>query len=341
MSRKYAREDEREAEGEDDGTGAGDVFETIRQRCREVVRRARSVRIDDAGLEALATRLADRPWPEEDLDPAHHFRGSEADTLAFVIALDAINFGSGWFPALRKRQGLSGYRTIATACKERFEREGAWSGETLRATTVDSMAGMLDQDIDDPEVAELMALYAKAWRDLGAWLGHRHADRFESVVESAAGSAARLVRSLAEMTLYRDVARYEELEVPFYKRAQITVADLARAFGPASGPRFEDLDSLTLFADNLVPHVLRCEGMLVYDTGLAARIDGEELIGFGSPEEVEIRASAVEAVERLTIALADRGRPTTARALDGLLWNAGQAPAIKARPRHRTRCTYY
>ena len=337
MSREHDREDTRG----DEETGADDVFETIRRSCRAVVQRARRVRIEDAGLEAFAARLVDLPWPEEDLDPAHHFQGSESETLAFVIALDAINFGSGWFPALRKRQGLSGYRTIATACKERFEREGAWSGETLRATTVESMAGMLDQDIDDPEVAELMALYAKAWRDLGSWLRHRHADRFEAVVESAAGSAARLVRSLAEMTLYRDVARYEELEVPFYKRAQITAADLARAFGPGSGYRFEDLDSLTLFADNLVPHALRCEGVLVYDAKLADRIDGEKLIDFGSPEEVEIRASAVEAVERLTTALADRGRPTTAHALDGLLWNAGQAPAIKARPRHRTRCPYY
>lgn len=338
MSRKHERRDD---ERDDEAVDIDDVFDSIRRSCREVVRRARAVRVDDAGLDAFATRLADRSWPEDDLDPAHHFRGSEADTLAFVIALDAINFGSGWFPALRKRQGLSGYRTIATACKERFEREGAWSGESLRATTVESMAGMLDQDILDPEVAELMALYAKAWRDLGEWLRDRHADRFESVVGSAEGSAARLVRSLAEMTLYRDVARYEELEVPFYKRAQITVADLARAFDPGAGPGFEDLDSLTLFADNLVPHVLRCEGVLVYDAKLAARIDGEELIEFGSPEEVEIRAGAVEAVERLTAALADRGRPTTAHALDGLLWNAGQAPAIKARPRHRTRCPYY
>ena len=337
MSREHEKDHGREA-GE---TVADDVFEAIRRSCGEVARRARTVRIDDAGLEAFATRLAARPWSGQDLDPAHHFRGSEAETLAFVIALDAINFGSGWFPALRKRQGLSGYRTIATACKERFEREGVWSGETLRATTVESMAAMLDQDIHDSEVAELMALYAKAWRDLGSWLRNRHADRFESVVESAAGSAAQLVRSLAEMTLYRDVVRYEELEVPFYKRAQITVADLARAFDPGAGPRFEDLDSLTLFADNLVPHVLRCEGVLAYDATLAARIDGEQLVDFGSPEEVEIRASAVEAVERLTIALADRDRPTTAHALDGLLWNAGQAPAIKARPRHRTRCPYY
>ena len=50
---------------------------------------------------------------------------------------------------------------------------------------------------------------------------------------------------------------------------------------------------------------------------------------------------AVEAVERLVAALGERGRPTSAHVLDGLLWNAGQAPEIKATPRHRARCVYY
>ena len=164
---------------------------------------------------------------------------------------------------------------------------------------------------------------------------------FASVVESADASAARLVASLAEMPLYRDVARYDELEVPFYKRAQITVADLDRAFDGESWGRFDDLDRLTLFADNLVPHVLRCHGVLVYAEALAQRIERGSLLEIGSKQEVEIRALAIEAVERLLVALAERGRSSSAHALDGLLWNAGQAAEIKARPRHRTRCPYY
>ncbi|MBW2498495.1 MAG: hypothetical protein JRF61_14570 [Deltaproteobacteria bacterium] len=317
------------------------VFERIRHACREVARRARFVWIDEEGLEALASRLAQEPWPEEDLDPAHHLRGEESGKLAFVIALDAINFGSGWFPVLRKQGGLSGYRTVATACRRHFEAEGAWSAARLRETTTGAMATLLGQDTSDPEVEELMALYARAWRDLGEWLGARHGDRFESVVESARHSAARLVEALVEMPLYRDVSRYDELEVPFYKRAQITVADLHRAFGSGPLGRFDDLDELTLFADNLVPHVLRCEGVLDLDPELASRIDREELLEVGSAPEVEIRAVAVEAVERLVASLGRRGRPTTAAVLDGLLWNAGQAPRVKARPRHRARCVYY
>jgi hypothetical protein len=317
------------------------LFDQIRSRCAEVTRRAQHVRIDDRGLQAFAERLASESWPEDDLDPAHFFVGDDSETLAFVITLDAINFGSGWFPVLRKREHMSGYRTIATACRERFEAQGSWTGEALRSATPEAMAELLGQDVSDPEVAELMGLYARAWRDLGIWLASEYGDRFEAVVERANGSAERLASSLAMMPLYRDVSPYGELDIPLYKRAQITAADLHRAFGDGRFGRFDDLASLTLFADNLVPHVLRYGGVLVYADSLANRIDAAELIAVHSPEEVEIRAVAVEAVERIVSELARLGHPTTAHALDGILWNAGQAPAIKARPRHRTRTSYY
>ena len=86
----------------------------------------------------------------------------------------------------------------------------------------------------------------------------------------------------------------------FYKRAQIVAADLALA-GVAS---FADLDRLTIFADNLVPHVLRCEGILVYDESLAARIDAGELLPPGGPER-EIRACAVHACELISARTGD------------------------------------
>ena len=318
-----------------------DVFDEIRTRCAEVTRLARFVTIDEPGLARFADELASEPWPEDDLDPAHHFEGDDETMLAFTFLLDAINFGSGWFPVLAKRDGMSGYRTVATACKERFERDGAPDARALGQATAESMATMLGQDASEPEVAELMTLFARAWRDFGAWLEASYEGRYDRAIEAARGSAARLVDALTEMPLYQDRARYGEIDVPFYKRAQITAADLNRAFPGKPWGTFRDLDRLTLFADNLVPHLLRCRGVLAYDEGLLARIDRGDRLEVGSPEEVEIRAVAVVAVERLVAALADRGRPTTAHALDGLLWNAGQAREIKAHPRHRARCAFY
>ena len=318
-----------------------DVLERIREACAAVVERARFVRIDEARLRALAADLARTPAPASHLDPAHQDLGGEAATLAYVVTLDAINFGSGWFPHLRKRDGHSGYFTIAGGLRERFERKGAWSAAELRALGEGELALLFDQDPRVPEAAELMGLFARALHELGAFLAEHYAGRFAGPIEEAGGSAARLVEILARMPLYRDVARYDGLEVPFFKRAQLTAADLAAAFRGEGPGRFRDLDRLTLFADNLVPHVLRREGVLRYDEGLARRIDAGALIAAGSPEEVEIRAAAVHAVELCVAEIRGGGGSATAHGLDFVLWNRGQRPEVKAHPRHRTRTTYY
>ncbi len=317
-----------------------DVFERIRRSSAEVSRRARSVRIDAAALSRLAAALTPGSAVALDLDPGHVALADEAATLAFVISLDAINFGSGWFPQLRKRGGLSGYRSIATALRERFERGPALRADELAVLTPDACAALFGQT-GVLEVAELMRLFARALSDLGRFLLARFRGDFGVLVAAAEGRPARLIELLCEMPLYRDVASYEELEVPFYKRAQITVSDLALAFAGRGPGRFESLSRLTLFADNLVPHVLRCEGVLIATPELAQRIERGVLLASGSPEEVELRACAVHAVEGLVAELGARGFPTEPRELDQRLWNRGQRPEYKAHPRHRTRCTYY
>ena len=79
----------------------------------------------------------------------------------------------------------------------------------------------------------------------------------------------------------------------------------------------------------------------MYSAELESRVDAEELLEAGSPEEVEIRAGAVHAVERCVAALRAAGVRTSARELDTALWTRGQLPEIKAHPRHRTRTTFY
>ncbi|RIK94634.1 MAG: hypothetical protein DCC71_23420 [Proteobacteria bacterium] len=316
-------------------------FATIRARCAEVARRARFVRIDAKALERLAAALADDPPAPPAWDPATHHVGSPASTLAYVVTLNAVNFGSGWFPKLRKRGGRSGYFTVAMGLKDRFDAHGPWSAAELAALAAVDLADVTGQSLEDPEVAELMALFATALNDLGRLLARRHGGSFAALVEAAERRAARLVALLAEMPLFRDVSVYDDFEVPFYKRAQITAADLSLACGGEGFGRFDDLAELTCFADNLVPHVLRREGVLHYRAGLGDRIDREELLAHGSPEEVEIRACGLHAVERLVAAIRARGGEATAQAVDYTLWHRGQRPEMKAHPRHRARCPYY
>ncbi len=248
---------------------------------------------------------------------------------AFWLTLDAVNFGSGWFPTLRKRDGRSGYHTIATGLSERFDRPGPWSAEELAAIGVAEVAQALGQD----PAHELMSLFTGSLRDLGAHVATEHDGRFAAVADAAGASATGLATRLGTWECFADSSRYGELTIPFLKRAQITAADLARA-GVA---RFDDLDRLTMFADNLVPHVLRLDGILGFDAELVRRIEREELIPHDSPEEVEIRACALHAVELIVAA-----RPATnAAEIDQLLWTRGGERRYKAVPRHRSRCTAY
>jgi hypothetical protein len=318
----------------------GSVFEEIRAACARVADRATHVRIESAGLDALVRRLAMEPPPPPSLDPAHHALSDPDDTLAYVITLDAINFGSGWFPVLRKREGLSGYFTIAHGLKERFEREGPWGAEALALLSADDCAAVFSQD-PSGEAFPLMQHFARALRDLGALLRARFDGSFRALVERAGGSAAALVGILAEMPYYRDVALHDGEPVPLYKRAQLTASDLHAAFRGEGPGRFDDLERLTIFADNLVPHVLRRDGVLRYTAELSGRIDAGERLDAGSPEEVEIRACAVHAVERCVAALASRGVATSAQRLDSWLWSRGQLPEMKSHPRHRARSVYY
>jgi hypothetical protein len=289
----------------------------VRAACARVAARARRVTIVEEAIEPYAATLDGRP-PAPDLGGADPERRA-----AFSLQLNAINFGSGWFPTLRKAPGMSGFRTVEAGVRA----HGPWSSEALEAMTPERIAAATGQDPGH----ELMGLFARALREIGTHVGERHDGRFAAL--AAGASAVAVAEELAALPMWRDVSPYADLEVPFYKRAQIAAADLAlQGLTPP-----DDLGAFTLFADNLVPHVLRLDGVLRFDPALVARIDAGELLEHDSPEEVEIRACAVHAVELLVAAHG----ATTAAHVDNLLWHRGAGARYKAHPRHRARTTAY
>ncbi len=270
------------------------LTDEIRTACAAVAARAEYVRIVPEAIEPYAAGLPAKSPPAPDLAPGE----PDERRAAFQLTLNAVNFGSGWFPTLRKRPGMSGFRTV----EARLREHGAFSDDELRAMDAATIAGILGQDPGH----ELMALYAAALNEIAG-------------LEVASTDAVEIAEQLAALPMWHDPG--------FYKRAQIAAAELATT----------GTERLTMFADNLVPHVLRIDGVLAFDADLVARIDREELIEHDAPEEVEIRACAVHAVELLVAAHPG----TTATAVDNTLWHRGGAPRYKAHPRHRTRTTAY
>jgi hypothetical protein len=294
------------------------LCDDVRASSAAISASARHVRIDADRLDAYDL---DGPGGWAQIPPLdaerHYLDGTPEQVAAYMLALDTINFGSGWFPLLRKRPFCSGYYTVAWALADHARAFGPFTNAQLRAMSTDEIARILGQE----PALELMSLYAQALRELGRFLGDRTP---LDVVRGAQGSAERLATTLASgMTLFADHG--------FFKRAQIVPSDMALA----GVELFRDLGTLTIFADNLVPHVLRTDGVLVYDDALAAHIDSGALLPMDARER-EIRAATVHACELLAARL-----KVEPRAIDTWLWNRGQGDAYKQLPRHRTRTVFY
>lgn len=120
------------------------------------------------------------------------------------------------------------------------------------------------------------------------------------------------------MPFYRDIFPYAGRDVCLLKRIQITASDLHIAFKGSGYGRFDDIADLTIFADNLVPHVLMLDGILQYSDALAGAIAAGQSLASGSDEEIELRA-CVHAVELMREELARRNVTVTSQGLDYLL----------------------
>jgi Queuosine salvage protein len=315
------------------------LFTKIREGCAGVAERARWVAVDHSAVGSYADTLARHMRPLAHT-AEHHLLDRGDETLAFFVILDAINFGSGYFPCL-KTDGASGYFTVAKRLTEHCEAHGIPDPQALTRLTTQDCARLFGQDIANPHAQELMQLFALALNRLGAWVIDQHGGDYLGFLRGAT-RAEEAVAALLAMPFFRDAATYGDSEVLFLKRAQILVHDLKIAAPDHPLLAFDDFGELTIFADNIIPFVLRADGVLRYDDWLERRIQNGELIASGSFEEIEMRACALHAAELLHDAIVGAGGTTTAREIDQALWTRGQE--LKARVTtkpHATRCTFY
>src|SRR5436190_19761628 len=140
------------------------LCDRVRENAAAIAQGAGHVRIDLDRLGEI------EPGPPPSLDPERHFlEGAREDVASYLLTLDAINFGSGWFPTLRKRPGCSGYYTVSWALADRWRAHGPWSNEELRDLDPRKLADVLGQEPGH----ELIRLYGSALHQLVDFLGER------------------------------------------------------------------------------------------------------------------------------------------------------------------------
>src|SRR5690242_8477116 len=89
------------------------LTDEIRDGAEWVAVRADHVDIDTDALVDYARGLPSTSPPAPEVD------GDAERRAAFSLQLNAINFGSGWFPTLNKPDGLSGFRTVEKGLRDR------------------------------------------------------------------------------------------------------------------------------------------------------------------------------------------------------------------------------
>jgi hypothetical protein len=316
----------------------------VLEAAKAVVDEARLVRIDPAAVERFAALRGRTLVAGAHPDPGTYlgFVDGTSRTAQYVLVADAMNFSfwgePKWTIAAGGRR-LDGWWAFVAALRRALE-EG-WpllDAQWLSAVRTEDLAQIFRGEGELPLLEER----ARHLRELGGVLLQRYDGESSRLVTAAGQSAVCLVQTLVTvLPSFNDTAVYRGRRVPFYKRAQITVADLAIAFQNRGLGHFTDLDQLTAFADYKLPQVLRREGILVYAPALATDVDTQCPLPPGGAAEVEIRAATIWAVELLRRALTRDGTKLTSAEIDEVLWDLGQRPDPRDRPYHRTRTVFY
>ncbi len=307
-----------------------------------VVEKAGSVRIDLAGVEHLAQRIAHREFSPPEWESGLHWSGEPEETANFVLVLDALNFcfwGEPRWIVIFEGQHYNGYWALAAALT-RAMRQGIplTDAEYLSQITESQLAMILAGDGVIPLLPERVANL----REVGHVLLSSHQGQSARLIDVCGGSAVELARRVvADFPSFNDVATFDGREVRFYKRAQILVSDLAGAFSGQGLGYFGDLDRLTAFADYKVPQVLQQLGVLHYDVTLTTILAQRQPISAGHPHELEIRAATLWSVEALRQDLERLGLQIPPYQLDWMLWQLGQELPDDVLPYHRTRTIFY
>jgi hypothetical protein len=263
----------------------------------------------------------------------------------WIFVLDALNFcfwadrGCPKWSIEYNGQPLSGYWGLAGSLKRAYE-EGVPLTNAEYLTTISSKT--VERIFQGNQTIPLLQKRVENLREIGRILLEHYDGTFVNVLEKARHSAVALVQEVvANFPCFNDIATYQGQTVYFYKRAQLLAADLYGAFEGQGYGSFLDLDQLTIFADYKLPQVLRHHHVLEYDAHLSQLVDNAIPLTPGSPEEVEIRAATIQAVEQMRQYIAGKCQPIPAFKLDWWLWTLGQNDAVREKPYHRTRTMFY
>ena len=340
------------------------IIEAVRTTCHRVATSSEYVHVDDAGVANFAKRLlTDEDFRKRLSELEHdetatqqpvvfeggsvprrlsvHFKSFDAE-LNFACILGLLQLGSGYRKDLHRALGWGASDTMTFGAVAMQNALGDATAAVLAALPLSDVQTWF-RLTGEESLTQLSAKVHEVLVGAGRGLLDNGYASFAALVTECT-SAAELTTALCCIVPgFADCADYRGEKVWFAKKAQLAVTDvharLVAHEGPTAG--YPDVESLTVFVDNVLPAVLRAEGVIVLSDALKKDIDSGVPLASGSAQETELRACAVDAAERIVEAARAQGAEVTARGLDWLLWTVGKRPDLRAVQRHACRDTLF
>ena len=182
----------------------------------------------------------------------------------------------------------------------------------------------------------------KILQEIGKSMVTNFDGKASNLIKKANKDAQKLLELIVQnFPSFSDIAEYKEKEIYFYKRAQLFIADIYQIFGGKNFGSLENMDEITACADYKLPLILRNLEILEYTTALAQKIDSKTEIQKGSPEETEIRANTIWAVEFIKEEIKKCSPQIMSFQINDDLWLATQGSNSGNKPYHRARTIAY
>jgi len=318
------------------------IFDKVRNSTKKVIANAEFIKMDLNNLYKLANSLNAKEIKKfYKYEGDFYFKGKNEELLNYIFTLNAINFGSGLSSTWENKRKYknSSFKSVALSLRKLAQSKVVLDANFAKNVTEEKVAEIIKLNAN----FELVKMFTKSLNELGKFIHERYGS-YSNLINSFKPKtrANDLVMLLYKnLSCYRDVYRFNNFDVYFLKRAQILVNDLYLAFDGKGYGEIEDVNKLTMFADNLLPHFFRINEILIYNNSLLQKINNGVLIKKGSKEEIEIRAFAVQVVEKLKELLNKKSSNLISAEIDWYIWEKAHDEKYKKIPRHKTKTFFY
>ena len=359
---------------------------TPKQSGHLIAENARHVTICEEGVNKCAQEISDRIRngtinmvndPTEETGSCNYFKKdivhpqtADANGVDWVFFLDALNFsfwnfsseGNTQYEVTYKGTTYTGYLAFCAAtCRTLDSGIPLTSPSFYGVITETQLRSLLigDDQVECPLIKERVSCL----HEIAEVLKRKFENSFVNCIKQCEASGYNKAQNLLslirnEFPCFRDEANYSPQEgkptvkVSFMKRAQILIADIWSLFEGRGLGQFDDISSLTMFADYRVPQSLQYFGAFRYSDELIKELNKpDHIMEHGSIYEVEIRGCSIEAVNRIvttTQKLIEAQKSNISQHLnciivDYFLWGfrREKADEMTQFPYHKVRSIYY